>query len=86
MKKELIEKTLESERLNFRLEQTATENQAEYGYIHQEKLKAEYEMEQLQLKNKESIIKEKNKVEELAHAEIMNLELCHANFINSLKS
>ena len=42
IKKELSDKTLSNERLNFRLEQTETENRAEYNFMQQEKVKTEY--------------------------------------------
>ena len=86
VKKELAEKALENERLNFRLEQTATENKAEYDYVQQEKVKAEIEMEELELKSKQVLECEKTKWKETTEAEMVNLDLCHQNIIKSLEA
>jgi hypothetical protein len=43
-------------------------------------------MEEMELRNKETLMEERNKLESMAAAELANLELCHANYVNSLKS
>lgn len=85
MKKELIEKTLECDRLGFRLEQTTVQNDAEYEWGNQEKMKRDYEREEMEFKNKENMEKEINKREEMNRVERGNMELYHRNYVSSLK-
>lgn len=86
IKKELGDKVLENERLNFRLEQTATENQAEYDYVQQEKVKAEIQMEELEIRSRETLEYERVKWQETTQAEISNLEICHGNLVRAYEA